>query len=57
MLTELADHLNKFEEDDKISAAILNGIGSCFSIGYDIDELKDNFKQNEQINRDHLIVS
>ncbi|XP_031631735.1 uncharacterized protein LOC116345998 [Contarinia nasturtii] len=48
ILHELAAHLTHFEEDDSASVAIINGIGGNFSIGYDIDELKQ--KSEHDIN-------
>lgn len=40
LLYQLSSQLTTFEEDTSASAAVINGIGGNFSIGYDIEELK-----------------
>lgn len=57
MLYELAAQLKLFEEDDNASIAIINGNGGCFSVGYDLDEIKTINQNNLNIDRDSLIVS
>lgn len=47
LLNELATHLTEFENDVDARAAVLHGIGGNFSIGYDIDELKQKCQQNK----------
>lgn len=47
LLTELAENFIKFEEDVTSSVAVLNGIGGNFSVGYDIDEIKDRSMRDD----------
>lgn len=52
MLNELATELKRFEEDNNTAIAIINGSGGCFSVGYDIDEMKTK----ERLDADDFIV-
>lgn len=57
LLHELAAHLTQFENDTDARAVVLCGIGGNFSIGYDIDELKQKCQQNKDTIRNSLYVS
>jgi enoyl-CoA hydratase len=60
MRAELAAQLQKFEEDDRVRAAVLRGDGSkAFCAGFDLKELSENLGSSEksaaQLNRDALL--
>lgn len=57
LLNELATHLARFENDNEARAIVLHGIGGNFSVGYDIDELKEKCQQNKDALRSSLVVS
>lgn len=57
LLQELAAHLTQFESDVDARVVVLHGIGGNFSIGYDIDELKEKCQLNQDAIRSSLFVS
>lgn len=56
LLHELASHLTHFEEDDSASVVVINGIGGNFSVGYDIDELKQKCEHGMDAVRSSIFV-
>lgn len=56
LLQELAAQLTQFEEDNSALAVVINGIGGNFSVGYDIDELKDKCERDPNTVRSSLFV-
>lgn len=56
LLHELAAQFTRFEEDDSASVVVVHGTGGNFSIGYDIDELKQKCEHDESSVRNSFFV-
>lgn len=56
LLHELASCLTQFEKDDNASVVVINGIGGNFSVGYDIDELRQTCQYDANAVRNSILV-
>lgn len=52
MATKLTEAIETFENDNTANVGILHGVGGNFSVGLDLDELRDDVKNPERFVED-----